>query len=375
MNTAASGPVSPLHRRRVFLAAIGSLTLSACVTFRTRPLAPRAIDGLAYLPDDLTDLERAHLHGGIFDVSAGEELTNAAGERRYVRTFQACDVAIDRARTRLEQTPGMTVVRTCAQLRDTHQTLAVLQFQSAEPIGEDLQRVSHFHAKGLRALQITHNYDNAWGGGYLEPRPGGLTVTGIAGLAELNRLRMIPDVAHASEPTALEVARRSRTPFIISHSACRAIVNNPRCASDELIRALADRGGAMGVFMMSMFLTRSDVPTPADFVAHLKHLVKTGGVSVAAIANDYSVAGLKDAASMGNRAAAREYHEWWATSHARGIPGFEQLPAHAVIPEFNSIDRIAVIQQALEQGGFKASEIDRILGGNWLRVFREVLPV
>jgi membrane dipeptidase len=185
---------------------------------------------------------------------------------------------------------------------------------------------------------------------------------------------MIPDVAHASESTALEVARRSRTPFIISHSACRAIVDNPRCASDELIRALADRGGVMGVFMMSMFLTRAEIPTPADFVAHVRHLVKTGGIEVAAIADDYPVAGLKEAQTKGNREAARAYADWWAMSHTRGVPGFEQLPPHVVIPEFNSLDRVPHIQRALERGGFTASEIDKILSANWLRVLREVLP-
>src|SRR5262249_37856399 len=135
----------------------------------------------------------------------------------------------------------------------------------------------YFQGKGLRVLQITHNHTNEWAAAYLEPAPGGLTAIGIEGLAELNRLRVIPDVSHASEQTALEVARRSRTPFIISHSACRAVFDNPRCASDELIRALANRGGVMGVFMMSMFLTASDQPVPADFVAHVKHLVKVGG--------------------------------------------------------------------------------------------------
>jgi len=361
-------------QRRAFLSALGSLALSACATTRHRPAAARGIDGLSFLPDDLGDFRRAHLRGGIFDVSAGEDLTNAAGERHFIRTFEACDLAIDHARARMEQAPGVTVVRTSSQLRDPGQVLALLQFQAAEPIGADLQRVAHFHAKGLRVLQITHNYDNPWGGGYLEPHPIGLTDIGIAGLSELNRLRIIPDVAHGSELTALEVARRSRTPFIVSHSACRAIVDNPRCVSDEVIRALADRGGVLGVFMMSMFLSRAAVPTPADFVAHMRHLVKTGGVEVAAIANDYAVTGLQEAVTKGNREAARKFDEWFATSNARGVPGFEQPPMHAVIPEFNSSERIPRIQRALEQGGFRASEIDKILSGNWLRVFREVLP-
>ena len=360
--------------RRQTLVALGSLALGACASSSERPRHPSVFDGLSYLPDDLSQLQRAHLTGCIFDVSAGETLTNSGGERRYIRTFEACERSIDCALARLAAAPEITLVRRSGQLRQTGRILAILQFQAAEPIGSHLDRIAYFQDKGLRVLQITHNHTNEWGAGYLEPAPGGLTALGVEGLAELNRLRIVPDVSHASEQTALEVARRSCTPFIVSHSACRAVFDNPRCASDELIRALANRGGAMGVFMMSMFLTAADEPVPGDFVAHIKHLVKVGGIGTAAIANDYPVAGLATARSGGNAEAAHTYHEWWAASHARGIPGFARLPLHAVIPDFNSLQRVEVIQEALAREGFRASEIDKIMGENWLRVFRETLP-
>jgi membrane dipeptidase len=86
------------------------------------------------------------------------------------------------------------------------------------------------------------------------------------------------------------------------------------------------------------------------------------------------VSGLADAQTNGNLAAAHGFQAWFTKSTARGVPGFDQQLAHAVIPEFNSIERIPTIQRALETGGFRASEIDKIMGGNWLRVFREVLP-
>jgi len=329
---------------------------------------------MSFLPDDLSQLEGAALNGCIFDVSDGETVTDNAGERRYVRTFAACERGIDRALTRLGAAPEMTLVLHAKQLRQATAKLAVLQFQAAEPIGGQLERVAHFQQKGLRILQITHNHNNEWGGGYLEPAPTGLTPIGIEGLAELNRLRIVPDVSHASEQTALEVADRSRSAFIISHSGCRAVFDNPRCVSDKLIRALAGRGGVMGVFMMSMFLTGSDRPAPADFIHHLTHLVRVGGIDTAAIANDYPVAGLADANSRGNAQAAHTYHEWWTASHARGVPGFDRLPEHAVIPEFNSLDRVRAIRRALERARFRASDIDKIMGQNWLRVLSEILP-
>ncbi len=107
-----------------------------------------------------------------------------------------------------------------------------LQFQSCEPIGTDLSRLEYFHRKRLRALQITHHQNNLFGGGSIELVPSGLTPLGIEGIAEMNRLGILADVSHASEPTALDVAKYTRKPFLLSHGACRAIVDHPRCASD-----------------------------------------------------------------------------------------------------------------------------------------------
>ena len=94
----------------------------------------------------------------------------------------------------------------------------------------------------------------------------------------MNRLRMLADVSHASEPTALDVAKHTRQPFILSHGACRAIVDHPRCASDAVIRAIADRGGVMGIFMMSFWLTTADVPTVEHYLAQIRHVIKVGGI-------------------------------------------------------------------------------------------------
>ncbi len=67
----------------------------------------------------------------------------------------------------------------------------------------------------------------------------------------MNRVRIVPDVSHRSELPMLEAARRGTTPILLSHGACQAIVDHPRCASDAVIKAIADKGGMMGIFMMS----------------------------------------------------------------------------------------------------------------------------
>ena len=103
-----------------------------------------------------------------------------------------------------------------------------LQFQSTEMIDRDLSRIGHFHDKGLRVLQFTHHNNTLFAGGALEPVQTGLTPLGIEGLAEMNRLRILPDVSHGSVPTMLEAARRSTTPITADSAASSSFL--PTCS-------------------------------------------------------------------------------------------------------------------------------------------------
>ena len=86
----------------------------------------------------------------------------------------------------------------------------------------------------------------AWGGGAIEKTWTGLTKTGTEGVERLNALGIIPDLSHVSDVTSLDVLRVSKRPVILSHGAARALVNNARCASDEVIKGVAKSGGAVG---------------------------------------------------------------------------------------------------------------------------------
>jgi membrane dipeptidase len=355
----------------------GTAMLSAPSLARKRP-ARRSpvIDGLSFLPDTLEDLATAGLDAMICDVSIVETIKDAQGLPRYLRTFEVNDAALAKAVARIEAaSPRVRLGLRGSDIGSGEGCVAFLQFQSCETVGTDLSRIGRFHRGGLRILQFTHHNDNAFAGGAIEPVQSGLTPLGIAGLAEMNRVGLVPDVSHGSEATMLDVARYSKTPFVLSHGACRAIVDNPRCASDAVIRALATRGGVMGIFMMSFWLTRGLVPTPQDYVDQIRHVVRVGGIEAVGIANDFPVGGEAQLLSVGNDNAkgVAFYIDWWRAMHQRGVPGFAEEPRHVVFPEFNRIDRMARIREALDKGGFRSAEIDRIMGGNWKRVLTDVL--
>jgi membrane dipeptidase len=362
--------------RRTFMAAGAAVTLGACATTRSgTPSTSPTIDGLSFLPDDLADIRASRLSGMICDVSEVQEIKDAQGIPRYLRTFDVNDAALDKAAARLGASEYGFVALRGSDLGRKPGCAAFLQLQSCEPVGTDLSRIARFHGKGLRVLQFTHHNNNLFAGGALERVQSGLTPLGRDGLGEMNRLRILPDVSHGSEATMIEAATSSRTPIVISHGACKAIVDHPRCASDAAIRAVAERGGMMGIFMMSFWLTRDPVPKVEHLIANLRHVIRVGGIDAVGISNDFPMAGQTNLVKLNNdnREGVKEYLPWWIAMRDSGIPGFAALPEHVVIPELNTIDRMAHIRQALERDRFTGGEIDRIMGGNWARVLTDVL--
>ncbi|MDZ3830781.1 MAG: membrane dipeptidase [Sphingopyxis sp.] len=363
-----------LLSRRALLAAIPALAVSGCASISSGGgNGPRFYaDGLSFLPDDMEEITASGLKAMICDVSTVEEVRDPDGTPRYRRTFAANDKAIDEAAARIAATPSAFVANRGADIDPSRGCAMFLQFQSAEPMGTDLGRVEYFHRKGLRVLQFTHHNNTLWAGGCLELAPSGLTALGYEGLAELNRLHILPDVAHGSERTMLDAAQASTSPIVMSHGACRALVDHPRCITDRAIRAIADRGGLVGIFMMSFWLTTDPTPHPDHWVAHVRHVINKGGLEAVGIANDFPMAGQANLVRLGNdnRRGVEEYLEWWRAMRRLGLPGFAKDPEHVVIPAFNQINRMATIEQTLERAGFPGRHIDRIMGENWKQILR-----
>ncbi|HEX4945074.1 MAG TPA: membrane dipeptidase [Blastocatellia bacterium] len=367
--------------RREFLSTI-PLSLLACAKTNSAPVQLQIpyVDGLCLnVPDTKAeDIAASGLTALIADVSAVSPLKTADGSSKYTRSFDACTNSINQATIKLHDhktafiaTKGSDI----ATARKTKRTAVFLQFQGCEPLGEDLSRIDFFYERRLRILQITHHNNNAFGGGCIEKQWSGLTKLGIAAVEKMNAVGMIPDLSHASHLTALEVLKASKKPVILSHGACRALVNNARCAPDEVIRGIADSGGAMGIFMMSFWLTNDPTPTIDALIAQLRHVINVGGIDTAAIANDYDIGGEANLVKLNNDNAKgiKGYLMWWQQCAKEGILGFDKEPSHVVIPELNHLRRMFTIHAALEKHKFKPAEIEKIMGGNWIRVLTESL--
>ncbi|RYY42250.1 MAG: peptidase M19, partial [Sphingomonadales bacterium] len=342
--------------RRGLLAGAGALLLAGSA--HARSAARLWIDGLSFLPEDMSEIRAAGLDAMICDVSAIQTVKAADGSPKYLRGFEANDPAIEAAVARLAASDAAYLALKGSDIGKKPGCAAFLQMQSTEMMGDDLSRLAYFHGKGLRIVQFTHHNDTPYAGGAIEPVQHGLTPLGIEGLAEMNRLRLLPDVSHGAEATMLDAARLSKTPIILSHGAARAIVDHPRCASDAVIRTIAEKGGMMGLFMMSFWLTRDPVPTPDHYVAQLRHIIKVGGIGAVGISNDFPMTGEASLVKLGNNnvEGVKGYLDWWRAMDKRGVPGFGWTPEHVVIPEYNNIHRMERIAATLERARFTGAE-------------------
>jgi len=231
----------------------------------------------------------------------------------------------------------------------------------AAKIEGDLTLLRILHRLGLRVAQLTHNERNALGCGCLEVPDSGLTQLGRACVAELNHLGILVDLAHAGPRTAHEAIERSTRPCIISHANARALRDNPRNVPDEVLRVLAGRGGVLGVSAYAPFCeTRPGVrPGLDDLVAHIQHVGDVIGIDHVGIGTDF----FESESEIRFARFARSYP---------AATGVYTSPATVYVEDFERIDRFPRLTEALVRHGFADDDIRKVLGGNFLRVFREV---
>lgn len=380
-------PKNSISRRRFLAQAGAGLSLAPLLEVRLgtqngKSPRPRTsfpyVDGLSFLSSQPSDIADSGLSAFIMDCSQAQRVDTEDGSIKFVRTFEACQRSIVQTRRMLRASEQAFLATRGSQIWEAFEdgeTAIFLQFQGCEPLEADVDKIDLFYELGLRVLQITHHNDNPFGGGAIEKEWSGLTELGREAVARMNELGMLPDLSHSSHLTSLDVIRASKHPVVLSHGGCRALVNNARCAPDTVIRELADRGGVMGIFMMSMWLTTDPVPTTESYLRQIKHVIDVGGIESVGIANDYTLRGQTALAEIGNDNAEgiKSYLPWWNSVAKEGVLGFDTAPKHAVIPELNNIRRMFLIQEALEKDGFTASQIEKIMGANWIRVLTEVL--
>jgi membrane dipeptidase len=231
----------------------------------------------------------------------------------------------------------------------------------------DWGRLDTLFNLGIRVVQPVYNRRNMMGDGCLEPNNGGLSLSGHELVTRLNTMRVLVDMSHAAPRTQAEAIAQSKRPCAITHSGCRALNDNPRNTRDIEMRALADKGGVMGIYFMP-FLRPSGQQTSADVIAHIEHAIKVMGEDHVGLGTDSGVPAVRDMAAY--RKIVDE-----ATEQRKklGIAAPGEAPGVTlIVPEYNHPRRFEQLADDLIRRGHRSARVEKILGNNFARLFGEV---
>ncbi len=239
-------------------------------------------------------------------------------------------------------------------------------FQDGIAIDTDLSRVALYHAFGLRIVQLTYNGRNMFGDGCLTKENAGLTTLGRQLVETLNAQGVLVDLGHCGQRTTAEAIEQSSKPVAISHSACRAVADRPRSKLDADLKKMSDKGGVVGIYLMP-FLTMQGQPSSEDVIRHIEHAVNVCGEDHVGIGSDLSITPhVVDAAYL-------EIHRSFVEGRIRdGIAAPGEDPAVPMfVSDLNTPRRLERIAEKLAARGHGTSRIEKIIGGNFVRLMRE----
>ena len=241
----------------------------------------------------------------------------------------------------------------------------IYYLQNVTLIGDKVDGLTDLKEKGIRIIQLTYNTRNLLGDGCLERQNSGLSTFGVEVVARMNEMGLLVDLSHCGEATTVDGIATSKKPVAITHSACKALFDHPRNKADAIIRALAGRGGVMGIFQINPYIGPKERNTLDDVLAHVDHAVKVGGVEHVGIGSD------------------REHRRIPDTPEERQklIDELSRLrPVNAAsfrwpffISELNGPRRMETIAEGLAKRGYRADAVDKILGGNFYRLFKDTI--
>lgn len=253
-----------------------------------------------------------------------------------------------------------------AEAKRSGKLAIIYGFQDATPFGEDPERLTTFRDLGVRIVQLTYNRRNLVGDGCLEPANAGLSLFGRDLVARMNAHDVLVDLSHCGQRTTDEAIELSKKPVAITHTGCTAVSNLPRNKTDATLRKLADRGGVAGIYFMP-YLRTSGQPMAADVIAHIEHALDVCGEDHVGIGTDGPISPVELTPEY-----KKQFADEIAERRKRGIsaPG-ETTAAYTFVPDLNTPRRFETLAFLLSKRGKPDRVIEKILGGNFLRLFTQ----
>ena len=295
---------------------------------------------------DFPRMREGGLDAAFFSIYMAGTVTGPEAVKRSL-------TMIDNVRRLAEQHPNEIMLATsAADVRAAHKAgkiAALMGMEGGHMIDDSLSVLRDYARLGVRYLTLTHSVNTHWADSSGDkPEHNGLTDFGKDVVRELNRLGVMVDISHVADKTFWDALEVSKAPLVASHSSCRAISGHPRNMTDEMIKALAEKGGVIQINYSTAFLsnelyeaTQKNVPAAErprvsweKIVEHIDHAVKIAGPTHVGLGSDFD-----------------------GTTVPDGMEDVSKLPK---------------ITAALLEKGYSEQDVKNILGENLLRLMEKV---
>jgi membrane dipeptidase len=240
----------------------------------------------------------------------------------------------------------------------------ILGWQNTSAIEDRLSNLELFSVLGVRIAQLTYNTQNYAGSGCFEAGDAGLSLFGHDLVSELNRLGILIDLSHVGPQTSADVIRHSQKPVVYTHTCPAGVHDHVRNKTDAELRAIADQGGVVGITILPWFLGLGDDATLDNYLDAVEYAVDVAGEEHIGIGTDFI------------EGQDRDWLEWVVRDKGYGkylmqqtIEEFQRTPMPLGIREIGDFPNVTA---AMESRKWSEERIRRIMGENWLRVFKDV---
>jgi membrane dipeptidase len=221
--------------------------------------------------------------------------------------------------------------------------------------------VDFFHGLGQRVSQLTYNSRTLIGNGSTERRDDGLSDFGLSIVERMNKVGMAVDVSHCGDRTTLDAFEASKKPVLITHSNCRALTpGHPRCKPDEAIKAMAAKGGVMGITEVRMFVSAKEPTTIEHMLDHYDYVAKLVGVEHVGVGSDIDLWGYDALSAEESKQLRANY---------KASYGFREKND---LDDYHPPTRLFDVAEGLIRRKYSDENIGLILGGNFRRALKEI---
>lgn len=289
---------------------------------------------------------------------SGDTLAHTNGDpRRLHGALSMLDIAINDE----QYSEGkMKIIRSKDDLPEKSTegvTHFMLSLEGGGPLQKNLANLRHFYRLGIRVMQITHNMRNELADGSKDDTGGGLSRFGKEVIKEMNRLGMMVDLAHLCPRAFDEALQLSESPVINSHGNVRAIQNHPRNLTNDQLKRLAEKGGLTGILFLRDYVN-DGIAKIEKCVDHIDYIVQKVGI---------------EHVGVGHLGLDKDLREVFKTVTSGHYKRYRDITQKGMPPNLQDVNQFNALIEKLIQRGYKDEDIKLILGGNFLRVMRQVL--